>query len=83
MIIYHKALKFILFCCIIKPTHLTEVDIMDITHDIKYIGVNDHAIDLFEGQYAVPNGMSYNSFFSTAPMGRSQVAAMASTSNMP
>ena len=35
---------------------------MDITHDIKYIGVNDHAIDLFEGQYAVPNGMSYNSY---------------------
>ena len=30
--------------------------------DIKYIGVNDHQIDLFEGQYAVPNGMSYNSY---------------------
>ncbi len=33
-----------------------------ITNDIKYIGVNDHEIDLFEGQYIVPNGMSYNSY---------------------
>lgn len=35
---------------------------MIITNDIKYIGVNDHSVDLFEGQYAVPNGMSYNSY---------------------
>ncbi len=35
---------------------------MEITKDIKYIGVNDHEIDLFEGQYVVPNGMSYNSY---------------------
>ena len=35
---------------------------MNITRDIKYIGVNDHQIDLFEGQYIVPNGMSYNSY---------------------
>lgn len=35
---------------------------MKITKDIKYIGVKDHEIDLFEGQYAVPNGMSYNSY---------------------
>ena len=35
---------------------------MKITNDIKYIGVNDHAVDLFEGQYVVPNGMSYNSY---------------------
>jgi len=35
---------------------------MTITNDIKYIGVNDHSIDLFEGQYPVPNGMSYNSY---------------------
>ena len=35
---------------------------MIITNDIKYIGVNDHAIDLFEGQYVVPNGMAYNSY---------------------
>ncbi len=35
---------------------------MNITNDIKYIGVNDHNIDLFEGQYTVPNGMSYNSY---------------------
>ena len=32
------------------------------TSDIRYIGVNDHALDLFEGQYAVPNGMAYNSY---------------------
>ena len=35
---------------------------MMITKDIKYIGVNDHNIDLFEGQYDVPNGMAYNSY---------------------
>ena len=35
---------------------------MEITRDIIYIGVNDHRIDLFEGQYKVPNGMSYNSY---------------------
>ena len=35
---------------------------MQITKDIKYIGVNDKKIDLFEGQYKVPNGMSYNSY---------------------
>ena len=35
---------------------------MEITKDIKYIGVNDHNIDLFEGQYDVPNGMAYNSY---------------------
>ena len=35
---------------------------MNITDTIKYIGVNDHQVDLFEGQYDVPNGMSYNSY---------------------
>lgn len=35
---------------------------MHITDDIKYIGVNDHEVDLFEGQYDVPNGMAYNSY---------------------
>ena len=35
---------------------------MFITETIKYVGVNDHKIDLFEGQYIVPNGMSYNSY---------------------
>lgn len=35
---------------------------MNITNDIKYIGVIDRKIDLFEGQYVVPNGMSYNSY---------------------
>lgn len=35
---------------------------MEITNDIKYAGVNDHEIDLFEGQYIVENGMAYNSY---------------------
>ena len=35
---------------------------MHITNDIRYVGVNDHQVDLFEGQYVVPNGMSYNSY---------------------
>jgi len=35
---------------------------MNITRDIRFVGVNDHEIDLFEGQYVVPNGMSYNSY---------------------
>lgn len=35
---------------------------MIITNDVKYIGVNDHRIDLFEGEYIVPDGMSYNSY---------------------
>ncbi len=35
---------------------------MKITEDIKYIGVNDYQVDLFEGQYIVPNGMAYNSY---------------------
>ena len=35
---------------------------MKVTNDIAYIGVNDHKIDLFEGQYDVPNGMAYNSY---------------------
>ncbi len=35
---------------------------MTVSADIKYVGVNDHEIDLFEGQYVVPNGMAYNSY---------------------
>lgn len=35
---------------------------MHITNDIRYVGVNDHQVDLFEGQYVVPNGMAYNSY---------------------
>ena len=35
---------------------------MRITNDILYVGVNDREIDLFEGQYVVPNGMCYNSY---------------------
>ena len=34
----------------------------NVTEDIYYVGVNDHKIDLFEGQYVVPNGMAYNSY---------------------
>ena len=37
---------------------------MKITDTIRYAGVNDHQVDLFEGQYKVPNGMSYNSYVS-------------------
>ncbi|MBQ4272129.1 MAG: MBL fold metallo-hydrolase, partial [Clostridia bacterium] len=33
-----------------------------LSQNIKYVGVNDHEIDLFEGQYVVPNGMAYNSY---------------------
>ena len=35
---------------------------VEITQDIRYVGVNDHQVDLFEGQYRVPNGISYNSY---------------------
>lgn len=35
---------------------------MEITNTIQYVGVNDHEIDLFEGQYVVENGMAYNSY---------------------
>ena len=35
---------------------------INITADIRYVGVNDHEVDLFEGQYVVPNGMAYNSY---------------------
>ena len=35
---------------------------VNVTKDIYYVGVNDHQIDLFEGQYDVPNGMAYNSY---------------------
>lgn len=39
-----------------------EMTAMNITKDIRYVGVNDHDIDLFEGQYIVENGMAYNSY---------------------
>ena len=35
---------------------------VEISEAVKYVGVNDYEIDLFEGQYKVPNGMSYNSY---------------------
>ena len=47
---------------ILMITNFREMIPMFITNDIKYIGVNDHDIDLFEGQYIVPNGMAYNSY---------------------
>ena len=47
---------------ILMLTNFREMIPMFITNDIKYIGVNDHDIDLFEGQYIVPNGMAYNSY---------------------
>ena len=34
----------------------------NITKDLRYVGVNDHEVDLFEGQYVVPKGMAYNSY---------------------
>ena len=40
----------------------TEAQIMNISPSIRYIGVNDHQLDLFEGQYTVPHGMAYNSY---------------------
>lgn len=45
-----------------KHEIIAEVIQLIITNDIKYIGVNDHSVDLFEGQYVVPNGMAYNSY---------------------
>ena len=46
-----------------KMTKVKEAEItMQITNDILYVGVNDHQVDLFEGQYDVPNGMVYNSY---------------------
>ena len=57
------------FCYIIfinKPNGLYQVKkrfcLMTVTKDIFYVGVNDRSIDLFEGQYTVPNGMAYNSY---------------------
>ena len=35
---------------------------INVTNDVKYVGVNDHEVELFEGQYVVPNGMAYNSY---------------------
>lgn len=48
--------------CRLWETHSERKMSMHITDDILYVGVNDHQVDLFEGQYRVPNGMSYNSY---------------------
>ena len=51
-------IKYILRKKFRKETH----NMSNITNDIRYIGVNDHDIDLFEGMYTVPEGMAYNSY---------------------
>lgn len=51
-------IKYILRKKFRKETH----NMSNITNDIRYIGVNDHDIDLFEGMYSVPEGMAYNSY---------------------
>ena len=53
-------IKYICYNYYVYPT--TKEEKMKITNDVKYIGVNDRLIDLFEGQYEVPNGMAYNSY---------------------
>ena len=64
-----NLLTIVKFCYIIfinKPNGLYQVKkrfcLMTVTKDIFYVGVNDRSIDLFEGQYTVPNGMAYNSY---------------------
>ena len=47
---------------IYTPNRNPKEKTMKISNDILYVGVNDHEIDLFEGQYVVPNGMAYNSY---------------------
>ena len=42
--------------------HIRCKEEIPMTDSIRYVGVNDHDVDLFEGQYAVPNGMAYNSY---------------------
>ena len=59
--IHAKGIEYFADLCYTNP----EVIFLFITNDIRYIGVNDHAIDLFEGQYVVPNGMAYNSYVIT------------------
>ena len=51
-------------CIARNENYMNEVTEMfsKVTEDIYYVGVNDHDIDLFEGQYDVPNGMAYNSY---------------------
>ena len=48
--------------CLLLLRESGKDDTVKITEDIRYIGVNDHDIDLFEGQYVVKNGMAYNSY---------------------
>ena len=67
MILLKKQHTFFACCAILystkKQLQSNQEDYkMKITNDIRYIGVNDHNVDLFEGQYIVPNGMAYNSY---------------------
>ena len=54
----HKTDLRNIMMCVLKKGE----ENMEITKDIRYVGVNDHDIDLFEGQYVVPEGMAYNSY---------------------
>ena len=60
IIIYNNAL--FVYNRAIKKTQEKGTETMNHRNDIVYAGVNDHNIDLFEGQYVVPNGMAYNSY---------------------
>ena len=61
-VFFYYMLIIYIFCGIIFSHNYKRGNIMIITNDIKYVGVNDHDIDLFEGQYDVPLGMAYNSY---------------------
>lgn len=63
-IVYYILKKILCFLFWREYSYVIEVRsvVMFISEDIKYIGVSDHQIDLFEGQYVVPNGMAYNSY---------------------
>ena len=49
-------------CAIINLERRKEIFMKHVTNNIYYVGVNDHQLDMFEGQYIVPNGMAYNSY---------------------
>ena len=61
IIIIYNSLLFV-YNRAIKKIQEKGIETMNHRNDIVYAGVNDHSIDLFEGQYVVPNGMAYNSY---------------------
>ena len=61
IIIIYNSVLFV-YNRVIKKTQEKGIETMNHRNDIVYAGVNDHNIDLFEGQYVVPNGMAYNSY---------------------